>query len=254
MMDSLRNILVMMELELRRLRHDRTELYTRAIQPILWLVVYGPIMSSVRAIPTGGIPYEGYITPGVLIQSTTFISIFYGLTIVWERDSGILKKLLVTPVSRYAIVIGRSMSAGVRAIFQALIIIPVALLIGVAFVPNLLSFVLAFLIIFFASAGFAAISIFLASFMKTRERFMGIGQAITMPLFFASNALYPVEMMPSILQYFAMFNPMSYVVDAVRSLMISGDLTNLPLDIGVITFFNILIFVAASVSFRRIIE
>ncbi len=251
---SLRSVLVMMELELRRLRHDRTELYTRAVQPILWLAVYGPIMSSVRAIPTGGIPYEDFITPGVLIQSTTFISIFFGLTIVWERDSGILKKLLVTPVSRYSIVVGRSLSAGVRAVFQALIIVPVALLIGVRFIPNPLSFALAFLAIFFSSAGFAAISIFLASFMKTRERFMGIGQAITMPLFFASNALYPVQMMPSVLQYFANFNPLSYVVDAVRGLLISGDLASLPLDIGVIAVFDVLIFVVASVSFRRIIE
>ena len=105
-MDSARNIFVMIELELRRLKHDRTELYSRAIQPILWIAVYGPIMSGVRAIPTGGIPYTDYITPGILIQSTTFVSIFYGLTIVWERESGILKKLLVTPVSRYATVIG----------------------------------------------------------------------------------------------------------------------------------------------------
>jgi len=254
MMGSLENILVMMELELRRIAHDRTELYTRAIQPILWLAIYGPIMSSVRAIPTGGIPYEDFIAPGVLIQSTTFISIFYGLTIVWERDSGILKKLLVAPISRYAIVIGRSMSSGVRSIFQALIIIPVALLIGVQFVPNPLYFIAALLVIFFASGGFAAISMLLASFMKTRERFMGIGQAITMPLFFASNALYPVKMMPPILQYFAIINPMSYVVDAVRSLMVSGDFAALPQDIFVLVIFDLVMFSAASVSFKKIIE
>ncbi len=253
-MDSARNIFVMIELELRRLKHDRTELYSRAIQPILWIAVYGPIMSGVRAIPTGGIPYTDYITPGILIQSTTFVSIFYGLTIVWERESGILKKLLVTPVSRYSTVIGRSMASGVRAIFQALIIVPVALLIGVRFAPNILYFVLALLIIFFASGGFAAISILVASFMKTRERFMGIGQAITMPLFFASNALYPVRMMPSIIQEFALFNPMSYVVDAVRALMISGDLVNLPIDLIAIALFDTVMFATASISFKRIIE
>ncbi|MEM1587028.1 MAG: ABC transporter permease [Candidatus Bathyarchaeia archaeon] len=87
----MRNMLAMIELEMRKLRHDRTELYTRAIQPILWIAVFGPIMGNVRAIPTGGIPYTDYITPGALIQSTTFVSIFYGLTIVWERESGILK-------------------------------------------------------------------------------------------------------------------------------------------------------------------
>jgi ABC-2 type transport system permease protein len=245
---------VMVELELRRLRHDRTELYTRAVQPILWIAVFGPIMSGVRAIPTGGIPYTDYITPGVLIQSTVFVSIFYGLTIVWERESGILKKLLVTPVSRYSTVIGRSMASGIRAVFQAFVIIPVALLVGVRFVSNPLYLALSLLIIFFSSGGFAAISILIASLMKTRERFMGIGQAVIMPLFFASNALYPVNMMPVALQYFAHFNPMSYVVDAVRGLMISGDLSGLPLDIGAIVLFDLIMFVVASVSFKRIIE
>lgn len=254
MIDSLRNMFVMIELELRRLRHDRTEIYSRAVQPILWIVVYGPIMAGVRAIPTGNIPYTDFITPGVLIQSTTFVSIFYGLTIVWERESGILKKLLVTPASRYSTVIGRSMASGVRAIFQALIIVPVALLIGVRFVPNVLYFIFALLIIFFASGGFAAISIFVASFMKTRERFMGIGQAIIMPLFFASNALYPVKIMPPILQEFALVNPMSYVVSAVRSLMISGDLSSLPLDLASIAIFDAIMFVVASISFKKIIE
>jgi ABC-2 type transport system permease protein len=247
-------MLVMIELELRRLKHDRTELYFRAVQPILWIVVYGPVMSSVRAIPTGGIPYTDFITPGVMIQSTTFVSIFFGLMMVWERDSGILKKLLVTPASRYATVIGRSMASGIRAIFQALIIVPVALLIGVKFVPNIAYFGFALLIIFFSSGGFAAISILVASFMKTRERFMGIGQAIIMPLFFASNALYPIQMMPQILRDFSAVNPMSYVVDAVRGLMISGDLSNLLIDLVAIAVFDAVMFFLASISFKRIIE
>ena len=73
------------------------ELYTRAIQPVLWLVIFAPIMSSIKAIPTGNIPYIDYIVPGVLIQSTTMVAIFFGLTLIFERESGILKKLLVTP-------------------------------------------------------------------------------------------------------------------------------------------------------------
>ncbi|MEM1602025.1 MAG: ABC transporter permease [Candidatus Bathyarchaeia archaeon] len=250
----MRNAFAMIELEMRRLKHDRTELYSRAVQPILWIAVFGPIMGSVRAIPTGGIPYTDYITPGALIQSTTFVSIFYGLTIVWERESGILKKLLVAPASRYSIVIGRAMASGVRAIFQALIIIPVALLMGVRFTPSVLNFILALLVIFVSSGGFAATSILVASFMKTRERFMGIGQALTMPLFFASNALYPVAMMPEIMQWIAHFNPMSYVVDAVRSLMITGNLANLPIDLAAIFIFDAVMFVVASINFRRIIE
>jgi len=254
MRDALRNMFVMIELELRRLRHDRSELYFRAAQPVLWIVVFGPVMGSVRGIPTGGISYTDFITPGVLIQSTTFLSVFYGLMMVWERDSGILKKLLVTPASRYATVIGRSMASGIRAIFQGLIIIPVALVMGVRFVPNPVYFATAFVIIFFASGGFAAISILVASFMKTRERFMGIGQAIIMPLFFASNALYPVEMMPQALKVFSAVNPLSYVVDATRGLMITGNLSNLLLDVIAIAVFDVVMFVVASVSFKRIIE
>ena len=253
-MMGLKNMLVMIELELRRLRHDRTEIYFRAVQPILWIAIFGPVMGSIRAIPTGGVPYTDFITPGVMIQTTTFVSIFYGLMMIWERDSGILKKLLVTPASRYSMVIGRSMSSGVRAIFQALIIIPIALVIGVRFQPNPAYILLAFIIIFISSGGFAAISILVASFMKTRERFMGVGQAIIMPLFFASNALYPIQLMPPTLREISLINPLSYVVDAVRGLLITGDTSGLLLDIAAIAIFDAVMFVLASISFRRIIE
>jgi len=254
MIEFFRNVFAMIELELRRMRHDRTEFYSRAVQPILWLAVYGPIMSTVRAIPTGNIPYIDFITPGVLIQSTTFIAIFYGITIVWERESGILKKLLVTPASRFALVIGRAMASGPRALFQVIIIVPIALLLGVKFIPNPAYFSLALVIIFFSSGGFAAISILIASLLKTRERFMGIGQALTMPLFFASNALYPVKMMPLFLQYISRVNPMSYVVDAVRGLMITGDLSNILIDIVAIAIFDAVMFTLASVNFKKIVE
>ena len=173
---------------------------------------------------------------------------------VWERESGILKKLLITPASRYSMVVGRSMASGVRAIFQAIIIIPVAILIGVSFYLNAIFIVAAFVVIFFSSGGFAALSIIVASFLKTRERFMGIGQAIIMPLFFASNALYPTSVMPPLLQEFSSVNPMSYVVDAVRGLMITGNISTLPVDIFALVLFDIVLFALASVSFRKIIQ
>lgn len=90
--------------------------------------------------------------------------------------------------------------------------------------------------------------------MKTRERFMGLGQALIMPLFFASNALYPIDMMPAALQYVAVFNPLTYAVDAVRGLMISGDVSNLAIDMAAIALFDVVVFAVASLSFRKIIE
>lgn len=252
--DSIREMFAMIELEIRRLRHDHTEIYTRAVQPILWLGVFGTIMGRVNAIPTGGLPYIDYITPGVLLQSTIFVSVFYGLTIVWERETGILKRLLVAPTSIYATVIGRSVASGVRAVVQALIIFPVAILLGVKFIANPFYIAAAFLILFLVSGGFAAISILVASIMKTRERFMGLGQALIMPLFFASNALYPIDMMPSALQLFAVLNPLTYAVDAIRGLMISGELGNILVDMLAILVFDMVVFALASLSFRKILE
>jgi ABC-2 type transport system permease protein len=252
--DSLSHVGTMIRLEMLRVKHDRTELYVRAIQPALWLIVYGTIMSQLHLFPTEGVPYTSYITPGVLIQSATFVSIFYGLTIVWERESGVLKKLLVTPMRQSTIVVGRSLAAGIRSLFQAAIIIPIALLLGVQFYWNALYFILALAILFFASGGFAAISIIAASFFKTRERFMGIGQALTFPLFFLSSALYPVAIMPPVMQAIATYNPMTYVVDAVRGLIITGNVVNIWLDIGVIILFDVVLFAIATACFRRIIQ
>jgi hypothetical protein len=102
--------------ELQKLRHDRSELVTRAIQPILWLVIFGTTFSQIRAIPTGGLDYLDFLAPGVIAQSALFISIFYGIQIIWERDSGVLTKLLVTPTPRSALVAGKAFAAGVRFI------------------------------------------------------------------------------------------------------------------------------------------
>jgi ABC-2 type transport system permease protein len=112
----------------------------------------------------------------------------------------------------------------------------------------------AFLFLFLVSGGFAAISIFVAALMKTKERFMGLGQALIMPLFFASNALYPIELMPPALQYIAVLNPLTYAVDATRGLLISGDISVLAVDVAAIVVFDVVIFAVASVSFRKIIE
>jgi len=164
------------------------------------------------------------------------------------------KEASCSPTSIYATVIGRSVASGVRAVVQALIIFPVAILLGVKFIANPFYIAAAFLILFLVSGGFAAISILVASIMKTRERFMGLGQALIMPLFFASNALYPIDMMPSALQLFAVLNPLTYAVDAIRGLMISGELGNILVDVLAILVFDMVVFALASLSFRKILE
>src|SRR5665647_3827320 len=116
--------------ELQKLRHDRTELATRAVQPVLWLVVFGETFSRIRAIPTGNVPYLDYLAPGIIAQSALFIAIFYGIQIIWDRDAGILTKLLVTPTPRAALVAGKAFAAGIRALAQAVVVVVVAALLG----------------------------------------------------------------------------------------------------------------------------
>ncbi len=254
MITYIEKVLAMLEVEVRRTMHDRTELYTRAVQPILWIGVFAPVMEKFRVVPIPNITYMEFITPGVLVQSITFVSIFYGLNVIWERDLGVLNKLLVAPVSRSALVIGKALSAGVRGIFQSLIIVLLAELLGVRIIINPIYLLLAaFLIVVFCAA-FAALSIFIASLLKTRERFMGIGQAITMPLFFASNAIYPINLMPNWLKAVAMINPLSYAVEGLRALMITGDLSTVPLDFLVSFVFVAVTIVIASQTFKKIIE
>ena len=111
--------LALAEMELRKLLHDPTELLTRAVQPALWLLVFGEVFTRIRAIPTSNLRYLDFLAPGVLAQSVLFIAIFYGIAVIWERDLGLVHKLLVSPVSRAALVLGKALSAGVRALSQA---------------------------------------------------------------------------------------------------------------------------------------
>jgi ABC-2 type transport system permease protein len=214
--------LVIAELEARKLRHDPTELVTRAVQPMLWLLVFGQVFTRVRAIPTGNLRYIDFMAPGILAQSVLFVAIFYGIAIIWERDLGIVHKFLVSPTPRAVLVLGKALSAGVRALSQAVIIYALALLLGVKMNWNPLALAGVLLVVMTGAAFFSTFSLIIACLVKTRERFMGIGQVLTMPLFFASNAIYPIEMMPGWLQVISHINPLTYEVDALRALMLAA--------------------------------
>ncbi|MDQ7778878.1 MAG: ABC transporter permease, partial [Planctomycetota bacterium] len=131
-------VLTLSEFEFRKIRHDSTQVWLRLVQPALWLLVFGSVFGGIRGIATGSYSYQQFMTPGVLAQSVMFVAIFYGITVVWERDLGLLNKLLSAPVPRSAIVLGKALSAGVRGIFQAIAIIILALLIRVDLRPSVL--------------------------------------------------------------------------------------------------------------------
>lgn len=244
-------VVAMCVVELQKLRHDRTELYTRAIQPALWLVIFGETFNRLNVIPTGGIPYRDYLAPGIIAQSTMFIAIFYGIHIIWERDSGVLTKLLVTPTPRAALVTGKAFAAGVKAMVQALVVLVIAALLGVTLTWQPLRLLGMLAVVVLGSAFFSCLSMTIAGIARTRDRLLGIGQAITMPLFFASNALYPTASMPGWLQVISAINPLSYEVSALRGLLL-GTPTNLPLDFAVLILAAALGIAAASALLGRL--
>lgn len=244
---------VLAEMEARKLWHDPTELISRAVQPILWLGIFGEALSKVRAIPTQGFTYLQFITPGILTQSVVFVAIFYGLYIIMDRDTGILQKLLVTPTPRLALVWGKMVSAGLRGLTQAVVVFIFALILGVQLHLSLLTILGVILIVMLGAAVFTGLSMIIASIVKTRERFMGIGQVITLPLFFASNAIYPVSIMPGWLQVVANVNPLSYMVNGLRALMLSGNFNGVGFDILVLAGTAIVISIISAWMYPKVV-
>ncbi len=211
------------DMDMRKLRHDPTELLTRAIQPLLWLMVFGQVFARLHSIPTGGIDYLAFLAPGILAQSVLFVAIFNGISVIWERDLGIVHKFLASPAPRTALVLGKALASGVRALTQALIVYTLAVAMGVKLVWSLPALLGSVVLILLGAGLFSTFSLIIACIVKTRERFMGIGQVLTMPLFFASNAIYPTEIMPAWLKAIAHVNPLTYLVDGLRSMMLGLD-------------------------------
>lgn len=251
---AITSVFTITEFELRKLYHDMSQVFIRSLQPVLWLVVFGEVFAKVRVLPTTGYTYLQFITPGVLAQSVVFMAIFLGITLVWERDLGLLHKLLSAPIPRYSIIVGKAFAAGARSILQAIVVFILALIMRVDLNVDVVSVLGVLFIIILSGMCFSSLSIFLASLLKTRERVMGIGQAITMPLFFASSAIYPIDLMPDWLKIIARVNPLSYIVDALRALLVTGDFSHLAVDLGVLVLAVIVMVGLATLSFRRIIE
>jgi ABC-2 type transport system permease protein len=238
--------------ELQKLQHDRTELVTRMVQPALWLLIFGTTFSRLHVINTGSVSYLAFLAPGIIAQSALFISIFYGIQIIWDRDSGILAKLVVTPAPASALITGKSFAAGVRSVAQVIGVLALAYLMGVGLTINPLRILGAMAVVMLGAAFFACLSMTLAGLVRSRDRLMGIGQAITMPLFFASNALYPVNVMPAWLHLLSRVNPLSYEVDALRALLIGTPFN--PADIAVLVMAAVLGIATASTLLRRLVS
>ena len=246
--------LAMAQAEMRKLRHDHLDIVTRSVQPLLWLFIFGTALSRNRTLTRGTLDYRAYIAPGVMAQAAMFIAIFYGLSVIWERDVGQLQRLLATPLSRSSIVLGKAAGACVRALVQAVLLLAVLAVAGIGVRWTLTGVVGTLAMLVLGTAAFACMSMLLAAVIKERERFMGVGQLIMMPLFFASSALYPLAIMPGWLQAIARVNPLTYEVQGLRQMLVGvGGAGVVWLDFLVVGSFFLVMLAAATRAYPQAI-
>jgi ABC-2 type transport system permease protein len=209
----------------------KTLLVSSLLQPALWLAFFGIAMSSsfdalvaeIPAIP--GVPQVGYLTfmaAGIIAMTTLFTSLFGGIVILFDKNWGLMREILASPMNRNHIIFGIGLSGVTKSFIQAIVIMVFGILIGAAFFAGFSAVqviigiigILAFVGMF--ALGFLFLSAAIAISMESPEGLQGVTTLLTMPIFFASNALYPIDSFPEVLKIIALFNPMTMLVTGIR--------------------------------------
>ena len=229
-------IYIMWLRQLKRYWRSKARIFGSLAQPILFLVAlgfgFGPIFQK-----AGGGSYIEFLAPGIIAMSILFTAMFNGIEIIWDRQFGFLKETLVAPVSRYKIMIGRTLGGATVAVIQGLLVFIISLFIG--FKPaNLLMIPVAFIFMFLIAILFTALGTAIASKLEDMQGFQLIMNFIIMPLFFLSGALFPIDNLPKALIIVIKFNPLSYGVDGIR-----GALTNIS-HLGMLMDFTVLLIIS----------
>ena len=217
---DLRAVSIVWRRELIRFRSDRLRAVTSLVQPVLFLFVLGTGLSRLAShgLPAG-VDFKTFIYPGVLAMSVLFTSIFSAASIVWDREFGFLREMLVAPVRRWAIVVGKCLGGATVATFQGIIFLALA---GVAHIPYdpllLLTLVGELLLLSFTLTAFG---VMMAARIKQIQAFMALTQMVVMPLFFLSGALYPLNGLPAWLTVLTRIDPLTYIVDPMRHAVFS---------------------------------
>ena len=212
---DLRAVRVVWTRELIRFFHDRLRIVTSLIQPVLYLFVLGSGLSSLTGVgSSGNVTLRTFMFPGVLGLSVLFTSMFSAASIVWDREFGFLREMLVAPVSRSAIVIGKCLGGATVATMQGAILIVLAGANGVPYSPLLILELIGLLVVLaFAMTAFGVLA---AARIRSIQTFMGLTQLLIMPMYFLSGALYPLNNLPTWLVALTHVNPLTYAVDPLR--------------------------------------
>lgn len=214
---EIRAVLVVWERELIRFRRDPTRVASSVVQPLLFLFVLGGGLASLVAAGAGGVDFKTFLFPGVLAMSVLFSAAFAGISMVWDREFGFLREMLVAPVSTAAILIGKCLGGASVATLQSVVVILLAGLVGVPYDPLMILELLALL--FLMSFMITALGLLLASRVKQVQSAMPLVQLIITPMMFLSGALFPLSNLPGWLATVTNLNPMTYAVEPVRAVV-----------------------------------
>jgi len=241
--------------EMKRYRKSRTGVLIRLIQPVVWIIVIGNTFAGtqplIQSVGFAG-EYIEFMTPGVIVLTAIFTSIFGGVNTLWDRRYGFMNKALTSPISRSSIALGKMLAISMISALQASLIIGIALAIGVSF-SNVLLIIPIMAIIILFSLGFSGISVTVAATAKSQETFWGIINFLGMPLFMLSPALFPLELLPEWLATVARLNPVTYTIILIRGMMtgVTEGGVDAIMSIGIITGFVIVMIGLASYVFTR---
>jgi daunorubicin resistance ABC transporter membrane protein len=217
---DLRAAAIVWRRELIRFRSDRLRVITGLIQPVLFLFVLGTGLSALAShgLPAG-VDFKTFIYPGVLAMSVLFTAIFSAASIVWDREFGFLREMLVAPVSRAALVVGKCLGGATVATFQGIVFLILAGFAHVPYNPVLMLTLIGELLLL--SFTLTAFGVMMAARIKQIQAFMALTQMLVMPLFFLSGALYPLTGLPAWLAVLTRFDPLTYIVDPMRQAVFS---------------------------------
>ncbi len=203
-----------------------------------------------------GVKYLDFLAPGIVIQTIVFSAMFTGgISLLMDKEFGTLKSLLVAPISRSAIILGKTLGGVIQSLISGFVTLIIIVVLGIKIKYTVLMFLFVPLIMILTAFGFIGMSTVIATRMKRFEQFVLVTQIFIMPLWFVSGSIYPIQSMPNWMKVIAAVNPMTYSVDALRSVMLRGVIwESLALDVLVLIFYSTLMFLLGVLSFKRTIE
>jgi ABC-2 type transport system permease protein len=244
-------VYVLIARDFKKFVREKSRLISTLARPLIWLLLVGGGMSRLVS-PGMGVSYIQFIFPGILGMTILFSSIFSSISIIWDKEFGLMKEILVAPVSRFSIVIGKALSGTIISVIQATIILMLFPFLGINL--SFLSVPYAIIIAFLLSFCISSLGIIIATFFENLESFSTIMNFIVMPMFFLSGAMYPVQKLPKVLKLVAKINPLTFGIDALKHAIFRENQVydfSLAADLSVLIISSIVFVGIAGFSFER---